>query len=294
MVSLDLPVPFHQAGCLNYLGRSDKEILHRLDEARIHKLLLLHDEFYLIQLSFTKDQLVFDCLNKDLSPSLTEAISMYIREWFDFETDLSAFYQEVAQDSIFRSLTQHMFGLRLIRVPDLFEAICWAIIGQQINLPFAYQIKKNLVEEYAESFQFDDKKYYLFPTPRAILDASEDRLRELKCSRQKIQYLKIVAAAILEGELSKPELLNLGYEQARKQLISIKGIGNWSANYVLMRCLGFKQSFPIEDAGLHQAIRLHYQLDHKPSMDEVRHYTSDWASWQAYRTFYFWQSLGLN
>ncbi|MEM7373323.1 MAG: DNA-3-methyladenine glycosylase [Bacteroidota bacterium] len=294
MVSLSLPKPFRAAACLDYLGRSDKEILHRVDSSSVYKLLSIGQKLVLIRILLEDENLTIAPLNHAPSPSIQTYIERYVREWFDLDTELEEFYQSVSDDPVFNAILPPLHGLRLIKVPDLFESICWAIIGQQINLAFAYQIKQNLVLEYGTSLNYEGHSYHLFPKPSAIFQASDERLRELKCSRQKIRYLKIIAEAILEGALTKKSLHQSGYQEARQQLISFKGIGNWSANYVLMRCLGFKESFPIEDAGLHQALRLHYHLDHKPNMVEVRELTKEWTSWQAYRTFYLWQSLGLS
>lgn len=291
-MTLPTPDPFDYAACLAYLKRSDKEVLHQVVEERIHKLIRIHGQDYLIQIHQEQaGELEIVCLNSSVPQDIEHHILSYVEEWLDLNTDIKAFYISVAAEPVFQPLIERLYGLRLIKVIDLFEAISWAIIGQQINLPFAYQIKQNLVLEYGESKDIYGHRYHLFPHPQAIVDASEDRMRELKCSRQKIKYLKIAAKAILEGEISKQSLLALGYEEARKKLISLKGIGNWSANYVLMRCLGFSEGFPIEDAGLHQALRLNFHLDHKPTIDEVRSLTASWTQWQAYRTFYFWQSL---
>lgn len=53
-------------------------------------------------------------------------------------------------------------------IPDLFEAIAWGILGQQINLTYAYTLKRRLVEKFGTSVEYEGKRFWLFPTPDVI------------------------------------------------------------------------------------------------------------------------------
>jgi len=246
----------------------------------------------LIRVSLNENNdISLDTFDRKLSSTAIIELRNYFIDWFDLSTPLDLFYAEVGEEKIFKQLIQNFYGLRLIKVPDLFEAICWSIIGQQINLRFAYQMKYNLVRNYGEYLNFEEKRYYVFPSANTLSKLDEASFRSLQFSRQKIAYIKGIAEKFVSGEICKEKLSELSPNELKDELIKIKGIGNWSANYIMLRCLGIKEAFPIEDAGLHQALRNQLKLKNKPSIHEVRHLSSTWKTWKGYRTYYLWHSL---
>ena len=60
-------------------------------------------------------------------------------------------------------------SLRIMAIPDLFEAVCWSIIGQQINLTFAYKLKRKFTEVYGTKLTFEGINYHLFPKPKLLI-----------------------------------------------------------------------------------------------------------------------------
>ena len=113
----------------------------------------------------------------------------------------------------------------------------------------------------------------------------------MKFSSQKVKYIRIVSQLFTEKKISKEQLLYMDYQKAKQTLMQIKGIGEWSANYVLMRCLGFKQALPLADVGLQNALKNQLNLANKPGKEELLLITENWKSFESYATFYLWQSL---
>ncbi|MDF2834677.1 MAG: DNA-3-methyladenine glycosylase [Paenibacillus sp.] len=224
--------------------------------------------------------------------SLTNAAVAYVREWFDLELDLSPFYRMADGDPLLREPSRQFFGLRLLGIPDLFEALSWGIIGQQINLAFAYTLKRRLVERYGRPIAYNGETYWLFPEPETIAGLTVEELDPLRMTARKSEYLIDTAAAISSGELSRKRLLAAGgLKDAERLLVSRRGIGPWTANYVLMRCLRMPDAFPIDDVGLHNAIKLQTGLGRKPTKPELVEMSAGWAGWEAYATFYLWRLL---
>ncbi len=115
---------------------------------------------------------------------------------------------------------------------------------------------------------------------------------KLQFTGKKSEYIIGLAEQIAAGNLSKESLLEKNdYHEAKNALVKIRGIGPWTANYVLMRCLGDPSAFPIEDIGLHNAIKLQLNLEQKPTLEEIRKLAAGWTNWQAYATFYLYRSL---
>jgi len=109
---------------------------------------------------------------------------------------------------------------------------------------------------------------------------------------RKCEYLIGIAKLITERKLLKEDLLQTqDVKVAEKQLTAIHGIGPWTANYVLMRCLRFPSAFPIDDVGLHNAIKFITGSENKPTKNEIKDFAANWANWESYATFYLWRVL---
>ncbi|MGR3812152.1 DNA-3-methyladenine glycosylase family protein [Jiulongibacter sp. NS-SX5] len=289
--NIQLPDTFRKDLLFDYLNRSKDEISFTTEADFVFKLFEFEGQHILTQLEFTEDSIKIHF--PDLAPSSKEEIKIiaYVKEWFDLETDLEEFYAIAKHDKILAPLIHQFRGLRLVKVPDLFEAASWSIIGQQINLPFAYQCKRRLIEHIGNGKEITGQKHFAFPKPEEVLKITDEDFVKMKFSRQKVKYLRHLSEAILERKIEKSNLQTLTYDEAERKLLELKGIGKWSANYILMRCLGFKEAFPAADVGLHNALKKSLQLDHKPNLETVLKFAKPWKGWESYATFYLWQSL---
>jgi DNA-3-methyladenine glycosylase II len=175
--------------------------------------------------------------------------------------------------------------------PDLFESLIWAVLGQQINLGFAYTLKQRFVETFGEQVAVDGQTYFLFPSPERVALIEESELTPLQFSRQKASYTINIAKAFVNGELSKQMLLGKPLAEAKELLMKIKGVGNWTANYALMRTFRYPDAFPLEDAGLHNALKNLMGLRKKPGVKRVKSIFRKYKGWEAYATVYLWKSL---
>ncbi len=290
---LSTPAIFDFSRCLRYLGRSPLELLHRVEDNRLYKLLRLDGQLVLLAIeSGEGNTLRLSFLNHTPTPAAISEATLYLEQWFDLKRDLSGFYTLAESDALLAKTLPTCSGLRLIGVNDLFEALCWAITGQQINLTFAYTLKGRLVQNFGEKLQHAGHDYWLFPTPQRIAALTPDGLRIHQFSGKKSEYLINIARLIAEGSLSQHGLLALGdFRGAEATLVSIHGIGAWTANYVLMRCLRDPAAFPIADVGLHNAIKYQLQMDRKPTIPEIQQMAANWGNWKAYATFYLWNTL---
>ncbi|WP_445489141.1 DNA-3-methyladenine glycosylase family protein [Niallia sp. 03133] len=213
-------------------------------------------------------------------------IANYIGEWFDFDQDLENFYKVASKDRVLNNLAEKYKGLRVICIPDSFEPLTWAIIGQQINLKFAYTLKKRFIEHFGESLIYEEERYWLYPAYKIIATLDVEDLRKLQFTSKKAEYIIGVAKAMKNGEYTRELLLQkCDYDQIKQVLLNIKGIGAWSADYVLMKCFHYPQAFPIADVGLHHAIKLQLDLKSKPTLEEIKELSLKWEGWQAYATF---------
>ena len=276
---------------MSFLKRSPREILHRIEEETVVKAIYVDDEIVAFRIRHQQDSLEIEFLTRKVSTSIKQKVSDYVREWFDLETDLKPFYVMARKDDLLKGLVRKDYGYRIIGQPDLFESIIWAVLGQQINLQFAYTLKQRFVEQFGGSTEIKNQKYFLFPSPEVVAQITADQLLPLQFSRQKTTYVIGIAQAFAEGRLSKQKLTSLSLEEAKEELIKIKGIGNWTANYALMKTFRHPDAFPLEDAGVHNAIKNLMNLKSKPSLDRVKKIYKKYEGWEAYVTLYLWKSL---
>lgn len=287
---------FNEAECVQYLCRNANELLHRVDEGEngwtITKAFRLEREPVLFRLHREGERLIATFPRGTFDAKTEAATAGYIREWLDLDRNLDPFYRMAETDPILRGVVPKYKGLRIVGVPDLFEALAWAIMGQQISLHVAYLLKKRLVESFGEPVPWDGRTYWLFPAAETIAALRVEDLLALKFSRGKAEYLIGTAGLIRDGKLSKDELLAApDIADMESRLTSIRGIGRWTANYAIMRCLRHPEAFPAADAGLHNALKRIAGLDGKPSAAQLEEWSRAWSGWQAYAVFYLWRTL---
>lgn len=291
-VVLAVPKEFSFIETLKVLARSDDECLHIVENNRLYKVLKLDGLLVLLEISYQGDGLSLRFLNTQPPEAACRTAIDYLSQWFDLETDLRPFYRLAGRDGILGDLVQRYYGLRLIGIPDLFESLCWAVIGQQINLSFAYTLKRRFVEAFGQKLIHRNQTYWAFPSPEQVSDLRVADLRSLQFSDRKAEYVIGIADKIRRGDLSKAQLCQLDdFEQMQRTLVEVRGVGHWTANYVLMKCFRQPTAFPIDDVGLHNAIKQELGLDQKPSRQEIRQLFSPWRGWEAYSTFYLWRAL---
>lgn len=292
LVIIKPPEDFSFNECLIFLDRSKNEVLHSVVEHAFVKLVKINNEMVLIRVNEENGNLIIELKNQSFNEEIKLQAANYIWDLFDLDQDLDRFYELAKQDDMLDALIKNFYGLRLIGIPDLFEALCWAIMGQQINLTFAYTLKRRFVEKYGEQFNWHDELFFLFPTPEVIAKLEISDLTSLQFTQRKAEYVIGIAKLMSEGKLSKEIIVDCGnYEEKCKHLISIRGIGNWTADYVLMKCLKEPSALPIADVGIHNALKIQLGLNKKPTIEEIRELAKKWIGREAYVTFYLWRSL---
>ncbi|WP_028594601.1 DNA-3-methyladenine glycosylase family protein [Paenibacillus assamensis] len=298
VITLPVPTEFSFSENRNYLSNAPNECLIRIEEGRVYKAISLEQVPIIVEVSVgyePENGLFVRLLGNDeasLCESMRNAAVRYVRDWFDLDTDLKPFYQLAKTDKLLNGAVDSFYGLRNMGIPDLFEALCWGIIGQQINLAFAYTLKRRFVEAFGQYVEHDGERYWLFPTPVDIASLQVEDMTKLKMSTKKSEYLIGVAQLMVEGKLSKEHLLDIGdHKKIEKLLVQIRGIGPWTANYVLMRCLRIPTAFPIDDVGLHNAIKYVTGAEAKPTKVEIGQLAEGWKNWESYATFYLWRFL---
>ncbi|MHB8772831.1 MAG: DNA-3-methyladenine glycosylase family protein [Syntrophales bacterium] len=188
------------------------------------------------------------------------------------------------------------FGvLRIVRAPDLYEALLVAVIGQQVSVRAAQSTRRRLMHTLGTKVMSGrsagDESHRLYPTPRQLLEAGEAALREQGLSRQKAAYLLEIAGRTAAGELDRAAFAGLTDDEAIARLCEIRGVGRWTAEIVLMRGLGRTDVFPAGDLGLQVAVQELLGLPERPSESVLRTIAARWQGWRSHAAFSLWMTL---
>ena len=125
-------------------------------------------------------------------------------------------------------------------------------------------------------------------TPAGFMVLTDEELLKIGFSRQKTSYGRELAAAILNGSLDLPGLDNLGDEEAKAQLMKVKGIGAWTANIYLLMALGRPDIWPSGDLALLIALQRVKGLPGRPTMEDALKISATWQPWRAVAARLLW------
>ena len=290
-IRIPLPKRFSFQECLWFLDRNYDECLHLIDGHSLVKAIRVGDQPVVFRVWEESEELV---IGYEGQQELADSIQAYVVDWLDMDRDLEPFYLLLSGHEKLSYLSEAFSGLRLIAIPDLFEALCWSIIGQQINLTFAYRLKRRLVETYGERVESKQGELWLFPSPETLAGLEMESLKELQFSRQKAQYLILTAQAFANGEISKTSIAALPtLSEKLQQLMSLKGIGEWTANYALMKSLKELSCVPYGDAGLIKALLEHQLIADRKDRTSTEALFSKVKGWESYLVIYLWRSLAV-
>ncbi len=174
-----------------------------------------------------------------------------IASWVLFaELDLAPFYQMAASNATLKPVVHRLHGLKPIRPASLFEMTIIAITEQQISVAAAYRIRTRLVQRFGPAIN----GFFCFPTAKTLAQASLPDLMACGLSRRKSEYISGLAQAVAQGALDLERLKELPDGEVRQVITSIRGLGNWTADYILIRGLARLNCFPAADLGIRTVV----------------------------------------
>jgi DNA-3-methyladenine glycosylase II len=165
-------------------------------------------------------------------------------------TDVRPFYRVFRDDPLLGGAIRARRGLRVAGCRSVWEALVTAVLAQQVNLVFAFSIRRDLALAFGRRARADGETYVAFPAPERIARETPAALRRFRLSGAKAATIHRLAAAFAEGALSDDALEALPDEAVIARLTAIKGIGRWTAETTLMRGLGRLDAFPAGDLGI--------------------------------------------
>lgn len=174
----------------------------------------------------------------------------------------------IADPALARAYTEHGRPTWRAQTPN-YAMLGRMITHQQISTKAAQAIWARVLIQFGDDISATD-----------VLAASDETLKGCGLSRPKVAHMRSIAQAIVSGQLSLPRVCAAPMDDARKELLAVKGIGPWTAELVLLYATGAMDAFPVGDLGLMEA---HCQLgNYSPRMD-IKAFTAQAEAWRPYR-----------
>lgn len=187
-----------------------------------------------------------------------------VRRMLGADVDLTHFYASVADFPWLAKIVHAARGVKPPRYPSLWEAIVNAVVFQQLSIHAAAAILRRVVERYEPLRPVGPIALAPFVCADIIAAADPLELRALGLSVNKVVALRVLARAVLDGELDETMLETLGTEELVARLVTFKGIGPWTAAVVALRGFGRLDVFPMNDSGVARSLR---DLSGDPAVD---------------------------
>ncbi|GCE07930.1 DNA-3-methyladenine glycosylase family protein [Dictyobacter aurantiacus] len=207
---------------------------------------------------------------------LTARVSSTLQRMLGCATDISAFSALARRDQELSALAEQFRGLKPPRFPTLFEALLNAFACQQVSLDVGLLLLNRLAERYGLSWTDDQGVAFAFPGPEHLTSASEEQLRGLGWSRQKARAALELAHLLVEEPHAFAELPRMSDEEVCQALLPLRGVGRWTAEYVLLRGLGRIEVFPGDDVGAQKNLQRLLSLDEQPTYEHMQMLTARW------------------
>jgi DNA-3-methyladenine glycosylase II len=235
-------------------ARFKDEIVDRVQPKRYQRLLSVDGQLALATVTdagaTTRPQLQVELQGPGKTDLDRPEFVAQLRHILSTELDLKPFYRHSRTDELLAPIIPRFRGLKLPASPTVFESLVMAVLSQQVNLTFAYSIKRELVETFGEQQTVGGETYYAFPRPERFAEETAESLRRFRLSQAKAATLVRLGEAFASGALQEEDLAGLPDEEVVERLIQIKGIGRWSAEIALLRGLARIDAFPGGDLGV--------------------------------------------
>lgn len=203
------------------------------------------------------------------------------------QIDLREFYRIATPQGELGELVRRFRGLKPPRFPSVFESLMNAFACQQVSLAAGISFLNRLTEKYGLTVERNGEVAHAFPRPEDLAAETPQVLRRLGFSQQKARAMRELSSAVAGGRLDLEGVAALDEHAILERLYALRGVGRWSAEYVLLRGLGKLGVFPGDDMGARNKIQEYFRLRKTPDYETVRRRLTRWRPYTGLIYFHF-------
>ena len=287
-LSIALPDGYRSTDVLAFHARDAEGLAEQVSGARIRKAVLLKGVPVLLDATLGADaaQCRIDA-DGELDAATLPLVHEALRSILALRIEPAPFEAFVQDDPVFGPLVARQPGLRIVQSASVFEALTWAIIGQQINLPFAISLRRTFIQQAGRPHS---SGLWCYPEAVDVARLDLETLTSRKFSRAKAETLLRVARMAAEGQL------RLAQDEdpvlAAPLLLAVKGIGPWTVNYTLLRGYGYADCSLEGDVAIRSALGKLLGEAGKPEQARTAAWLAQYTPHRTMAAAYLWASLG--
>jgi DNA-3-methyladenine glycosylase II len=218
---------------------------------------------------------------------IRDAVREAITHMLGLKADLSSFYALAAQDQRLAPLVERFRGLKPPRFPTVFEALVNAFACQQLSLTVGIELLDRLARQCGPVMADAGTPGYGFPRPADLVRVKPPTFRKLGFSYGKAKSILTLSRSLVAGEQDLPSLERMDENEAVAQLMQLRGVGRWTAEYVLLRGLGRTNMFPGDDVGARNYLAEWLEHPQPLDYDGVKRAVARWQPYAGLVYFHF-------
>ena len=217
-----------------------------------------------------------------------------VRRIFGLDFDLPGFYRMAKGDPVLAALVSPLYGLRPTLTPTALEMLVGAITAQQVNLAFAFAMRASVVRRYGPQVDFAGETLHAFPEAAVLARVPVRTFRGMKFSTGKAEYVREAARAVADGRVDLAALAAAPDGAVIETLTALRGLGRWTADWFIARCLGRGAVCPAGDLAVRKVFERHYPRRRPYTEDAMRRRAREsWGPYQNLAIHYLLASLRL-
>jgi DNA-3-methyladenine glycosylase II len=269
---LELPGPLDPVASLEMFRRSGDDLLDRWDGRTFLRTIAIDGRTVAFATAFagTRARTTIRVTVDD--GDYAEGVMAAARA--TFVTPPRHFVELRRADPLLARLETRYRGFRPVLQLNLLGALVRCISAQQVNLRWASETRGRLAERFGDKHIVGDAIVYSLSAER-LASAAPAEIRALQFTNRKAEYIVAVAQAVASGRVSVERLVTLSDAAVIEELVALRGIGVWTAEWILARTLG-RPRVVAGDLGVRKAIGIAYRKGVMPSEGEVRDLTAHW------------------
>ncbi|MGB0120424.1 MAG: AlkA N-terminal domain-containing protein [Solirubrobacterales bacterium] len=208
---------------------------------------------------------------REVAAALTKVLGL--------DQDLSGFTRMAAADPDLGPIAERMRGVKPPRFPTVFEALVNGVACQQLSLEVGLHVLNRLTRRYGQPVPGEESVGQAFPGPEDLAGIEPEEVKSLGFSFNKARTIIDASRAIVTSDLDLEGTERLDDETAYGRLTSLRGVGRWTAEYVMLRGLGRTHIFPGDDVGAHNKLRRLLNLGPDLHYETVQELVARWQPW---------------
>jgi DNA-3-methyladenine glycosylase II len=221
-----------------------------------------------------------------LTPAASAMVDEALLNILGLRIDPAPFLALAGDDALMGAVARKRPGLRIVQSATIFEALTWAIIGQQINLTFAIALRRTFILQAGVEHS---SGLWCYPEARQVAALEVEDLTSRKFSRSKAETLLRLARMVADGELMLERSGDIAGASAA--LLAVKGIGPWTVNYALLRGYGYADCSLHGDVAIRTAFQHLLGEDAKPDMARTEALLERYKPHRTMAAAHLWASL---